>query len=242
MATGYEPLNTLKPVAPDIWVVDGPAIRFYGMPFSTRMTVVRLRSGAVWLHSPTHLTEDLVAEVAALGEVRYLIAPNWIHYAYITEWQLRFPGAVAYAAPGVRKRAKGRQSQARFDHDLTQEVPAAWAGEIDQMVVEGSRIHHEAVFFHRASRTLILTDLIENFERAKLPWWMGWLAKGAKITDPDGQMPRDMRMTFRGREAQLRTAVDRMIGWGTERVILAHGRWYAKDGVAELKRAFRWVF
>ena len=33
MAGTYEPLNTLKPVAEDIWIVDGPAIRFYGMPF-----------------------------------------------------------------------------------------------------------------------------------------------------------------------------------------------------------------
>lgn len=36
------------------------------------------------------------------------------------------------------------------------------------MIVRGSSVHREAVFFHRASRTLILTDLIENFEPAKL--------------------------------------------------------------------------
>jgi hypothetical protein len=32
-----------------------------------------------------------------------------------------------------------------------------------------------------------------------------------------------------------------MIGWAPERIILAHGRWYPRDGVAELERAFRWV-
>jgi hypothetical protein len=241
MGTGYEPLLTLKPVAEEIWIVDGPAIRFYGMPFPTRMTVVRLASGALWLHSAVHLTEGLAAEVAALGQVAHLVAPNWLHYAYLPEWQARFPNAVTWAAPGVRKRAARRRSPARFDRDLADEAPPDWAGEVEQMIVRGSRVHHEAVFFHRKSRTLILTDLIENFEPAKLPWWMRILARRTHITDPDGQMPRDMRLTFFGREDKLRAAVERMIGWAPERVILAHGRWYRTDGVAELKRAFRWV-
>lgn len=241
MPTGYEPLQTLKPVAQDLWIVDGPAIRFWFMPFSTRMTVVRLADGTVWVHSPVALTERLADEIDAVGPVAHLIAPNWIHYAHVHSWQMRYPAAVTWAAPGVQARAAKFNSPARFDHDLGQDAPADWAGQIDQMIVEGSRIHHEAVFFHHASRTLILTDLIENFERQYLPWWMRLFVRRAKIADPDGQMPRDMRLTFWGREARLRAAVERMIGWAPERVILAHGRWYETDGAAELRRAFRWV-
>lgn len=62
-ATGYEPLNTLKPVADDIWLIDGPAVRFYGMPFPTRATVVRLANGDLWVHSPTELSDGLRAAV-----------------------------------------------------------------------------------------------------------------------------------------------------------------------------------
>lgn len=240
MSTGYEPLNVLKPVAEDIWLVDGPAIRFYGMPFSTRMTVVRLANGDVWLHSPTKLTEALASEVAALGRVSHLVAPNWIHYAYVGEWQKRFPEAVAWAAPGVRERAVKYGMDLRFDHDLGAEAETHWAGEIEQMIVEGSKIHREAVFFHNASKTLILTDLIENFEAKNLPWWMRIAVRLGGIRDPDGQMPRDMRMSFTDKQ-RLRAAVERMIGWAPERVILAHGRWYDQDGVAELRRAFRFV-
>ncbi|MBR9650621.1 DUF4336 domain-containing protein [Thalassovita aquimarina] len=239
--TVYDPLNTLKPVAPDLWLIDGPAIRFYGMPFSTRATVVRLADGGLWVHSPTLMTEDLRAELNALGPVRHLIAPNWIHYAYIGQWQAAFPGALAWAAPGVRERAAGRGMELRFDRDLGPDAPEDWAGQIDQMIVEGSKVHREAVFFHRASRTLILTDLIENFEAAKLPWWMRIATRLAGIQDPDGQMPRDMRLTFAGHRDRLRDAVERMIGWGPERIILAHGRWYDRDAVAELRRAFRFV-
>ncbi len=242
MTTGYEPLNTLKPVGPEIWIVDGPAIRFYGMPFSTRATVVRLANGELWVHSPTHLTEDLRAEVAALGPVRHLIAPNWIHYAYVNAWQAAFPEAVAWAAPGVKERADKKGMAITFDRDLGDEAESPWAGEIEQMIVRGSRVHHEAVFLHRASRTLVLTDLIENFEAGNLPWWMRIFARMAGIVDPDGQMPRDMRATFSGHRETLRAAVERMIGWQPEAVIVAHGRWYRENGVAELRRAFRFLW
>jgi len=237
--TGYEPLDTLKPVADDVWLIDGPAIRFYGMPFSTRATLVRLASGALWVHSPTRLTEALANEVEATGPVAHLVAPNWIHYAYVAEWQARFAQAEAWAAPGVADRAEKRGLQIRFDHDLGQAPPAAWTGEIEQMIVRGSDIHREAVFFHRASKTLILTDLIESFEPDKLGFWFRLATRFAGNQDPGG-MPRDMRATFRDRAA-LKADIERMIGWGPERVILAHGRWYATDGVAALKRAFRWL-
>ncbi|GGD47333.1 DUF4336 domain-containing protein [Sinisalibacter lacisalsi] len=240
MGTGYEPLDLPKPVAEDIWIVDGPAIRFYGMPFSTRATIVRLADGALWVHSPTRLTPALAERVEALGPVRHLVAPNWIHYACVADWQARFPEAEAWAAPGVAKRASKRGMTLHFDHQLTQDPPAGWAGEIDQMIVRGSEVHREAVFFHRASATLILTDLIENFEPRKLGFWMRLATRLGGIQAPRGSMPRDMRATFRDRAA-LREDVLRMIGWQPERVILAHGRWFERDGTAELERAFRWL-
>ncbi|MCP5088485.1 MAG: DUF4336 domain-containing protein [Rhodobacteraceae bacterium] len=239
--SAYPPLNTLKPIAKDIWIADGPDIRFYRMPFSTRMTVVRLQNGDVWLHSPIKPTPALIAEIRALGPVTHLIAPNWIHYAFVADWQAHFTQALCWAAPGVAKRAASRGTALRIDHDLGDSAETPWSGQIEQMIVHGSRVHIEAVFFHRVSATLILTDLIENFEPAKLPLWMRWLTRLAGISDPDGQMPRDMRTTFWGHYPLLRRAVIQMIDWAPERIILAHGRWYEKDAVAELRRAFRFV-
>ncbi len=56
----YDPVGTLKPVASGIWIADGPVIRFrylgLRLPFTSRMTLVRLADGAIWVHSPTALT------------------------------------------------------------------------------------------------------------------------------------------------------------------------------------------
>jgi hypothetical protein len=51
------PLNTLKRVREDVWVVDGPLVRF-GMSwpklsFPTRMTIIRLPGRELFIHSPT---------------------------------------------------------------------------------------------------------------------------------------------------------------------------------------------
>ncbi len=241
MTTGYEPLETLKPVGDDIWIVDGPHIGFYGIPFPTRMTVIRLAGGELFIHSPIALSDGLKAEVEALGRVRHLVSPNWIHYAYIADWQKAFADTLAWAAPNVGARAKKFHMDIRFDRELGDTPPPEWAEEVDQLIAHGSTAHVEVVFFHKPSRTLILTDLIENFEKSKVPFWLRAVLPLAGVMDPDGKAPVDMRMTFRRGKPALRKAVQRMIDWGPERVILAHGRWYERDGVAELKRAFRWV-
>lgn len=99
----------------------------------------------------------------------------------------------------------------------------------------------EVVFFHRASRTLILTDLIENFEVDTLRWPWSWLMRLSGAMHPDGKAPVDMRKTFRkGREA-ARASLARMLAWQPERVVISHGTWYQSHGTAELERAFRWL-
>lgn len=236
--TGYEPLQVLKPVAPDIWIADGSWIKFYGVPFPTRMTVVRLANGDVWVHSPIDIENGLAEAVSALGPVRYLIAPNWIHYAWLPVWQQHFPEATTYVSPGVLERAESRGVMLPFSEALGNEPVARWSAEIEQRLAE-SDYHKELVFFHRPSRTLILTDLLENFELQKMPWWTRPLLKLGGVCDPDGRMPRDMAAGFKRRPGHIRKLVQDMIDWNPEKIILAHGRWYEKNGAEELKRAFR---
>lgn len=238
--TGYEPLYSLKLVAPDIWIADGGWTRFYGMPFPTRLTVIRIGDGSLWVHSPIGDQNGLIDAVASIGEVRHLVAPNWIHYEWIPKWQARFENATTWVSPGVLARAESRGTSLHPDCHLGDRPPDAWAGEIDQRLAK-SGSHKEVVFFHRATRTLVLTDLIENFEPTKVPWWMRPLIRLGGIADPDGRMPRDIAASFRRRPGHLRELVDTMIGWNPERVIIAHGRWYDRNGAGELRRAFRTV-
>lgn len=241
----YAPLNVLKPVHDDVWIVDGPIVRMAALgtsfPFPTRMSVIRLRNGELWCHSPTRLTPALQAQIDRLGTVRHLVSPNKLHYAFIADWRRAYPDAIAWASPGVRERAARQHIDAIFDRDLGGEAPPEWADEIDQLIFEGSRALREVVFLHRASRTLLLADLIENFELDKLPRSLRWIVRLGGCFDPDGKTPLDMRLTFWLHKPAARACVERMLAWKPQSVILAHGRWYKDNGTAELRRAFRWV-
>jgi hypothetical protein len=235
----YPPLDTLKPVAENVWIVDGPTIRF-GLPgmkmhFPTRMTLVRQQDGGLFIHSPTRLTPSLRAAIEALGAPAYLIGPNRLHYWWLPLWHDAFPDAKVYIAPRIREQAGNR-----IDFDgvtLEQESGYPWDKEIATLPVHGSYMT-EIIFFHRQSRTLILTDFIENFEPARLKSVFTRLL--TKFGGAQGQMPRDMRLTY-DREI-LRHVVETMIGWDPKAVVIAHGRWYDRDGAEELRRSFRWLF
>lgn len=238
----YEPLNALKPVAEDIWIVDGPEIGFNYLgatiPFPTRMTVVRLASGDLWLHSPIAFDEALAASLTAIGPIRHLIAPNTIHYWYVPDWKARCPGAEVHAVPNLPRKAKRPLA---VDHPLSAWPAAAWRDDFDQDLFTGDVVT-EAVFHHRASRTLILTDLIENFELKRIESrLLRAVLRLGGAADPDGKAPFDMRLSFWRNRKRVRASARRMVDWAPERVIMAHGRWYDGNGTAELRRAFRWA-
>jgi hypothetical protein len=238
----YPPLNTLKRVCDDVWIVDGPVIRF-GMPwpkipFPTRMTVIRLGEH-LFLHSPTPIQPGLKMEMEQAGRPSWIVGPNRLHYRWVPDWHETFPSAAVYLAPRAERRAGQRIT---FPHQ-TLERPQGhpWDESIATLLVTGSFMT-EAVFFHRPSRTLVLADLIENFELHKTEsLWHRWLIKAGGVAAPNGQMPRDMRLTFATHKDHLRAAVETMIGWHPARVIFAHGQWFENDGTSRLRQAFRWI-
>src|SRR5215831_19759706 len=125
----YEPLNEYKPVGPDIGIVDGPLeyLTVVGvrlpLPFSTRMTVVRLKNGDLFLHSPIAFEATLAGLLQSMGRIGHLVSPNQFHYAHIGEWSRAFPDAVTWASPGVRARARARRIDVQFKRDLAVEAP-----------------------------------------------------------------------------------------------------------------------
>jgi hypothetical protein len=225
----------LETFGESLWIADGDRVRMLGIPFTTRMTIVRLSDGGLWLHSPVAADPELVAAVEALGPVRHVVAPNKFHHLYVHEWIERFPYATSWAGPQLAERVG-----LRFDQQLGDQAEACWAVDLDQLIFGGSKILPEVVFFHRKSKTLIVTDIIQNHE----PDADGWLWRTVKrlngILAPAGGAPRDWRMTVRDREA-ARRARDRMLSWGFDRLVLAHGRCLETGAHDHVARAFAWL-
>jgi uncharacterized protein DUF4336 len=217
----------------DLWVCERP-LRFLGLEVGARATVIRLGDGGLFVHSPVRLDEALRAEVDALGPVRFLVAPNRFHHLFIGDWMKAYPHAQSHAAPGLDEKRK----DLAFDAPLRDEPPAAWGAEIDQIALRGAPVLNEVVFLHRATRTLILVDSAHNFT-APRPWLTraaftlagGWGGFRTNVLD---------RVGARDRPA-LRAALDRVLRWDFDRVIVAHGEVLDGGGREALRRAYAWL-
>lgn len=221
MHGAYPPLNTLKPVGEGIWLIDGPAVLHRRLPLPSRAVVVKLADGTLWMHAPTQITRSLQQELAALGPLAHIFAPNPPHDAAIGAWTHFYPRAKVWRADEL-------------------EPPPPWSGDIEHLLLAGAAAHHEAVFFHRPSETLVSADLLANFETGRLPAWVRPFIWIAGTDHPDGSMPLRLRRLYRDRDA-LADSIQQIIDWRPRRLLLAHGRWYERDAVTALERAFRTI-
>ena len=106
--------------------------------------------------------------------------------------------------------------------------------------MKGSFVMTEIVFFHRASRTAIFADLIENFPPDWFTGWRGLVARLDGIVAPDGGAPREWRLSFTNRKV-ARAALARILAWQPEKVVMAHGQIVRSDGACFIRNAFRWL-
>lgn len=226
----------LDEIAPSVWIVDGPVVSFLGFPYSTRMAVVRLGDGSLWVWSPVEATDELRAAVDALGPVRHLVAPNKIHHLFLGPWREAYPEARLYAPPGLRERRRDLS----FDADLGDEPEPSWGEEIEHVIFRGSRVLEEVVFFHPASRTAFVTDLVQRFDPEKLPTVARWIMRLDSLVGPEGSTPREWRLTFL-RRGPTRKALRKLLDWNPARVVIAHGEWIRENGRDVLARSLRWI-
>jgi hypothetical protein len=243
VASLYEPINVYKAIAPGIGIVDGPfeyltvAGITLPLPFTTRMTVVRLSNGDLFLHSPIKYHSKLAKEVQTIGRVRHLVSPNQFHYAHIGEWARAFPDAIAWASPGVRRRARARRVDIDFARSLDLTPPQEWSDEIDQTLFPGGYFK-EFIFFHKVSSTLILADTIINIELDKMsePWRTATKLTGMYY--PHGQVFFGMRLPLMLQQRKKGATLTKIHSWHPDRILLSHGRCFESDGDEVIKRIF----
>ena len=74
-------MSRLQSLTESVWHVAVPHA-FMGLHVGARMTVVKLSSGGLLLHSPVPVDEPLAQELAALGEVTHIVCPNLFHHVF----------------------------------------------------------------------------------------------------------------------------------------------------------------
>lgn len=221
--------------AKDIWTLDGEALTVMGFDYPTRCTVIRLEDNTLVVISPTGLNGQTQAQIGALGPVTHLIAPNMFHHMFLTDWQKAYPNASLFGLAGLQ----AKRPDLRIDGLLDDGPIENWGQQIDHVVLH-NKLTAEVVFFHRASQTVIFTDIIQQFPRGFHKGWRGVIARLDLMVGSAPNVPRKFRLGFRG-QRDARSAVAQILNWPIERVLMAHGQPVTKDGQAVLKRTFAWM-
>ena len=230
----------LQPLGSNLWFADGGNVSFKGFAYPTRMVVVRLADGGLWVWSPIHISSALKSEITALGPVRHIVSPNALHFLFLAEWDEAFPAARLWGTAATIAKC----NQLHFAAALGDDAPADWAGQIDQYCFTNSPFMDELNLLSPPSRTAIIADLSQTFTKAFLnrywPWWMRPIARLSKMVEGVGYPPIDYQISFRHR-ARARRKIDALIAEHPEHVVVAHGEIVRTDGEAFLRRAFAWM-
>jgi hypothetical protein len=220
----------LQTIAPNIWHTQHNFV-VNGLSVSSRMTVVRLQDGRLWLHSPVPITAELKAELIALGEVAYVVAPSKMHHLFAADCMTAFPQAMLFGAPGLQAKRPDLQGM----RELQAVAEAAWQADFEQLFFAGMPLVNETIWFHKSSQTLIVTDLLQCYQ--------GELSFGlklyARLTGTLNHMavPRTVRWLVKDKTAALASA-KKILDWPFERVLVAHNVILETDAHAVVEKAF----
>lgn len=220
----------LQTIAPKLWHVPH-TFKANGIAAPTRMTVVQLKSASLWLHSPVPISVALRAQLLALGPVAYVVAPSKTHHLFVADCMATFPQAALFGAPGLPAKKPDLPAM----QELKPVADPAWQDDLAQIFFAGIPFANESVWFHKPSRSLIITDLLQCYQ--------GELSLGvrmyARMTGTRNHLavPTTVRWLVKDRAAARASAMQ-ILGWPFERVIVAHNAIIDTDAHAAVEKAF----
>ncbi len=202
--------------------------------FPTRMTVLPLDGAGLCLVSPIPVDEDLAARIGALGEVRFLVAPNLLHHLYLGAAALRWPEAKVLAPAGLRH----KRPDLRVDGALEDGLPPGLLEHVRAIKIEGAPTVDEFVLLHHGSGSLVVTDLVFHVTRPS-----GLMAHVMLfLVGCHGRLAqsRAWRLFVKDRAAAARSARE-LLALSFDTLVPAHGDVLTTDAHASLERALRWM-
>jgi len=218
-----------NPLTNNIWELSRP-LKAPGLRVGHRMTVVRLRNGELWIHSPVQFDQSLAKELRTLGAPRHFVAPSVFHDLYWKEWFANFRDAIFYRAPGLKENPR----EFRFNRTLDPDIREVWENELPKFLIRGMPKINEFVFLHAATRTLIVTDLVFNFDVAQQNLFGRLFLKLNGIYGRVG-CSRLFRHFIKDRAA-FRQSIAEILALDFDRLVLSHGANVDTNGKAVLAR------
>ncbi len=217
-----------QPLAENLWLLTYP-LKMLGADLRRNVTLIRLRSGKVVIHSTAPFSPEDVAAIRALGEAGWLLDGILRHDTFAKEGREAFPG-IPYLAP------EGFSEVVGFPTEPIMPAPVEWDGELLALEIQGAPEARDTALLHVPSRTLILTELVFNFGNQE-PVWTELLLRVAVGGEHHPGMSRPLKAGVKD-EAAFKSSIATILSWDFDRVIVGHGD--VIDFAAKQNCARRW--
>ena len=224
-------MSRLQKVHDDIHVVSIPH-KMIGLSLGARMIVLRLADRSLAVVSPVPIDDALAAEIAALGEVSHVIAPNVFHHLFVESAKKRYPKAKLHAARGLRKKRPDLVIDEVFDGKT------ALGDGITPVELRGSMMG-ETVLVHAPSASVIGVDLVENFVTPPPDLYTRAYLRAAGLSGGVG-WSLFLRPVYRDKKL-ARRSLDELFALPWDRAVIAHGDIVEQGAKVSVQRALDWV-
>jgi len=183
------------------------------------------------VHNPLLLTRELFDALAALGPVSHIVSASLAHHGYMAQWLGNYPDAAGLGPPGLADKCPHIPLAGALGDTP---VPAL-AADLEQVWVSAVPTFSETVFFHRPSRTVLVTDLLMHFGSKAEGYSWGSRLVGSVFRGP---VRRATRSVLAKDKAAFRAQIGRVAAWKARRLVMSHGSIVEGDVDAALRDWF----
>lgn len=151
--------TVIRSIGESIKIFSIPFSRFGVLPIGGRSTALKLRDGVfVVVSSPC--IEETTSAIDAMGTVKWLLVPDYVHALNISAFHKRYPQAMCIGPEGI----DAKKPDVRFEGVLGAGGENKTYGFEDEVELLYCPAHNnkEIALLHKPTRTLVEADLLFN--------------------------------------------------------------------------------
>lgn len=189
-------------------------LQLLGMNIGRTVSIIRLQSGQLIIHSTARFSDEQKAGILALGEPAWIVEASNLHDTFSEAGAQAFPRS-SYLVPEKFPQKSGIRTSCLTD------PPREWKGELDVVCINGMPNVNEHIVFHRDSKTLIVADLLFNIPPDADAWTRHCFRLVSGLKCQPG-FDRLVRLFIKDRNA-FEHSLKRLLTFDFENLIVSHG-------------------
>lgn len=205
-------------------------LNLMGMKMGRNVSVIRLNSGKLIIHSTAPFSKADLEALRQWGTPTWLVEATNFHDTLASKGVAALPDLPYLVPPGfpLTDKLKGQPLDP---------PPAEWGDDVNVIRIGGMPKINEFAFFHPESKSLIVADLLFNIPDSAGAFTHGFLRLISGIKSHPGNS-RMFRFMIKDRDA-FEESLQHILELDFERIIVAHGEPIEANAKDTLRQIFR---